>query len=171
METWDLFDEHRQPLGLLQVRTDPMQVGQYHVVASVWTVNDHNEILITLRDPEKEEYPNYWENTAGSVLAGESSKHGAARELREETGILAEEEDLLFLGTRKERTAFIDTYIVRKNVPLQALRLQAHETISAQWVDLSTLDEMMNSGAVAAPVKERLIPLRESFEKFLFSTK
>jgi len=39
-----------------------------------------------LRHPNKKEYSNYWENTGGSVLSGETSKVGAIRELFEETG-------------------------------------------------------------------------------------
>lgn len=171
METWDLYDEHRQPLGMIQSRNEPTPPGNFHVAVCVWTVNDQNEILLTLRHPNKDMYPNYWENTGGAVVAGESSKAGAVRELFEETGIQAEEDELVYLGTRKEQTAFFDSYIVRKNADLDQLRLQENETVAAQWVTLSRLDEMMDSGEVALPVKERLIPVRTNFEKFLFGTK
>jgi 8-oxo-dGTP diphosphatase len=171
LETWDLFNKDRQPLGMTHNRKDPMRPNQYHIVASIWTVNDTNEILITLRHPDKKEYPNYWENTAGSVLAGETSRAGAERELFEETGIKVEPDELVYLGTRREESAFIDSYIVRKNIPISSLKMQEGETASARWVSLAKLDEMMESGAIALPVAERLVPLRASFEKFLFSTK
>ena len=171
METWDLYNQDRQPLGLTHNRKDPMRADQYHIVASVWTVNNNNEILITLRHPDKKEYPNYWENTAGSVLAGESSRAGAERELFEETGIKAQSDELVYLGTRREESAFIDSYIVRKDVPFNDLKLQEGETAAAQWISLAQLDQMMDSGSIAQPVAERLAPLRTSFEKFLFYTK
>ena len=171
METWDLFDETRQPLGCTQKRGEPTPPGLYHVAVCVWTVNSHNEILLTLRHPDKDLYPNYWENTGGAVQAGESSKAGAIRELFEETGIRADEAELVYLGSRREETAFFDSYIVRKDVPLNQLRLQEMETVDAQWVDLDRLDAMMASGEVALPVWERLVPVRADFEKFIFSHK
>lgn len=169
METWDLLDENRRPLGRTQKRGEPTPSGLYHVAVCVWTVNSRSEILLTLRHPEKDMYPNYWENTGGAVQAGESSKAGAVRELFEETGIHAEENELTYLGSRREETAFFDSYIVRKDVPLSQLRLQETETVDAQWVDLERLDAMMVSGEVALPVWERLAPVRAEFEKFLFS--
>lgn len=105
MEKWDLFDEKRQPLNRTHNRKDIMISGENHIVVDIWTVNMENEILVTLRHPDKKEYPNFWENTGGSVLAGETSKAGAIRELFEETGIIANENELYFLGTKKRRNS------------------------------------------------------------------
>ena len=167
MEKWDLFDERRQALNKIHNRQDKMIIGEYHIAVDIWTVNDRNEILITLRHPNKKEYPNFWENTCGSVLAGETSKAGAVRELFEETGIAANESELFFLGTRKETTAFVDTYVVRKNPKLSELTMQDGETVDAQWVTLDKLDEMIKIGTIAFPVAERLAPLRRAFEEFI----
>ncbi|OGO92925.1 MAG: hypothetical protein A2Y17_06745 [Clostridiales bacterium GWF2_38_85] len=169
MELWDLYDGNRQLLGRLQKRGEHIKRGDYHIVVDIWTVNSKQEILLTLRDPNKECFPNLWENSAGSILAGETSVQGAVRELFEETGIKAEENELNFLGELKEETAFIDTYIIRKDVEISELVMQESETVDAQWVTLGKLDEMINSGMIAEPVGTRLIPLRKAFEKFLFS--
>lgn len=169
MEKWDLFDKTRQPLNRIHNRKDAMLPGEYHIVVGIWTVNDNNEILLTLRHPDKEKYPNLWENSGGCVLSGETSKIGAIRELFEETGITVSENELFLLGTKKEKTAFVDTYIVRKNLNLSDLTLQEGETVDAQWVTLNKLDEMMESGTISLPVVERLSPFRKAFENFLFS--
>ncbi|WP_461204902.1 NUDIX hydrolase [Clostridium sp. DL1XJH146] len=169
MEKWDLFDENRQALYKTHNRKDKMVIGNYHVVVSIWTVNSKNEILSTLRDPKKDVYPNFWENTAGSVLAGETSVEGALRELREETGILANEEEILFLGTKKEKTAFIDSYIVRKDYEISELKMQEDETVDAKWVTLERFDEMIESGLVALPVAERLEYFRKRICDFIFN--
>ena len=169
MEEWDLFDEKRQSLNKTHNRQDKMIIGEYHIVVDIWTVNINNEILLTLRHPDKKDYPNLWENTGGSALAGETSKVGAIRELYEETGIIANENELVFLGTKKQKTAFVDTYLVRKNYKISELTMQEGETVGAQWVTLDKLDEMIESGAIALPVAERLAPLRKIFEDFLFS--
>jgi 8-oxo-dGTP diphosphatase len=171
MEKWDLFDENRLPLNKTHDRAEKMISGEYHTVVDVWTVNSREEILLTLRHPNKKDYPNCWENTGGSALVGETSKEGAIRELFEETGIKVVENELRYLGTKKEETAFVDTYIVRKDVQVIDLIMQDGETIGAQWVTLDKLDEMINIGTIAFPVAERLKPLRSKFENFLFFTK
>lgn len=169
MEKWDLFDEKRRPLKKAHNRQDKMIIGEYHIVVDIWTVNADNEILLTLRHPDKKDYPNLWENTGGAVLAGETSKAGAIRELFEETGIVANENELFFLGTEKDETAFIDTYMVRKNLKISELTMQDGETVGAQWVHLDKLDEMIKLGIIALPVIQRLAPLRKNFEDFLFA--
>ena len=85
-----------------------MIIGEYHIVVEVWTVNNDGEILLTLRHPDKKEYPNFLENTGGSTVAGETSREGAVRELFEETGIVAAENELFYLGTNIGKAAFID---------------------------------------------------------------
>lgn len=169
MEKWDLFDDARRPLDKIHNRQDKIIIGEYHVVVGIWTVNSNNEILLTLRHPDKKKYPNLWENSGGCALAGETSKAGAIRELFEETGIIASENELFFLGTRKETTAFVDTYIIRKNLKVSDLTLQEGETVASQWVTLYKLDEMIKLGTIALPVVERLAPLRKVFENFLFA--
>lgn len=169
MEKWDLFDETRQPLNKIHNRQDTMQLGEYHTVVGIWTVNSYNEILLTLRHPDKKKHPNFWENSGGCVLEGETSQVGAIRELFEETGIMVNENELFFLGTKKEETAFVDTYIIRKNVELSELTMQEGETVDAQLVTLDKLDDMIKLGTIALPVSQRLAPLRKVFEDFLFA--
>jgi len=167
MEKWDLFDEKRKPLNRTHTRGNEMVIGENHIVVDIWTVNSDKEILLTLRHPDKEIYPNFWENTGGSVLTGETSRSGAVRELFEETGINVNEDELVLLGTRKETTAFVDTYIVRKDISIPGLTMQEGETVDVKWVSIEKLDEMINNGDIASPVAERLEPLRKKFEDFL----
>lgn len=169
MELWDLYDEERQPLNKTHCRGEEMKTGEYHIVVEVWTVNDDKEVLLTLRHPDKKEFANLWENTGGSTIAGETSKAGAVRELYEETGIVALENELFYLGTNKGKTAFVDVYMLRKNKDISELKMQEGETVDAKWVNLEKFDEMINSGEIALPVIERLIPYREEFEKYLFN--
>ncbi|MDA3732948.1 NUDIX domain-containing protein [Niameybacter massiliensis] len=169
MEKWDLYNEQRQPLNRTHNRPEPMVRGEYHIVVSIWTVNSKHEVLTTLRHPEKDKYPNFWENTAGSVLAGETSRQGARRELLEETGIKVEEEELHFLRTIKEESAFVDLYIIRKDIGIDELVMQEGETVDAKWVSLEELDEMIEKELIASPVAKRLQPIREDVERFIFN--
>ena len=170
-EFWDLYDKYRKPLGRLHERGRHLEKGTYHLAVGIWTVNDKNEVLITLRAPEKHDWPDMWENTAGSVLAGETSLQGAVRELYEETGIRVNEDELTFIATERTRNAFGDCYMVRKNVPISNLCLQKGETCDAKWVSLSELDEMIKEGLVAPPVVTRLEKIRDKFEAFIYGNK
>ena len=96
MELVAIYNEARTTQNTHR-RGEPLPQGWYMVIAAVWVVNKRGELLLTLRSPEKKEYPNTWENPGGAVLAGETSKQGMVRELREETGIMAEESQLEFL--------------------------------------------------------------------------
>ena len=166
MEYWDLLDINRQPLGKTQLRGQPMEEGEYHIVVEIWTVNDNNEVLLTLRHPDKP-YAYHWEATAGSILTGETSAQGAVRELFEETGIAASEHELHLLGTYREKSAFVDTYILRRNTKLSEVVLQEGETIDAKWVTLSTLDQLISEGAIASPNIKRLSAVRTQFEAYI----
>ncbi|MBQ4065019.1 MAG: NUDIX domain-containing protein [Clostridia bacterium] len=166
-EIWDLYDADRRPLKELHIRGDRLRRGTYHIAVGIWTVNDKNEILLTLRSHEKREWPDLWENTAGSVLAGETSLQAAVRELREETGIHATEEEFYLLGTERSRNTIGDCYIIRKNVPLRDIVFQKGETCAARWVTLEGLDDMIARGIVAPPVAGRFARIRSKFEDYL----
>ena len=167
MELWDLYDANRQPLNRTWPRGQELPEGTYHIVIGVWTWNSAGEILLTLRHPEKEIWPDTWENTGGSILAGETSAEGAARELFEETGIAAEASELSLLGTNLEASAIIDTYFLHRDVDIADLTMQEGETTAARWVTLEELYAMAADGRLAGPVAERLYLLQEEFEKQL----
>jgi 8-oxo-dGTP pyrophosphatase MutT (NUDIX family) len=165
MEKWDLYNENRQPLNRTLIRGEQKNPGEHHIVVEVWTVNSNRDILVTLRDPNKLEYPGKWENTGGSVLSGETSKQGAIRELFEETGISATENELSLLGTYKEHSAFVDIYLLRRDVEIEDLTMQEGETVDAKWVSFKELEDMINDLSLALPTAHRLRHVREEFDK------
>ena len=167
MELWDLFDAERNPLSRTRVRGTPCQPGEFHVVVSIWTVDSQGNILLTLRDPVKESYPDHWENTGGSAQAGETSLQAAVRELEEETGIVATEAELRFLATETTRDSFVDHYLLRRDLARSDVRLQKGETADAKWVTLPELDSMVADLSLAKPIGEQFTGIRERFLLFL----
>jgi len=167
MEVWDLYDENRQPLRKTHPRGEPLSPGSYHIVVGVWVVNGRGQTLLTLRAPDKQPWPNTWENTGGSVVAGETSVAGAVRELAEETGIRAGEDELIFLHSLREGYAFHDHYLLRRDLPLDELTLQPGETVDAKWVTLAELDGMIASGEMNEPTGRRLREYREKLVEYL----
>ena len=167
MELWDERNEQGDATGHLLRRGEPVPEGRYHLVVSIWVCDPFGRLLVTLRAPEKDSYPSSWENTAGSALAGESSREAALRELNEETGILADESALYLARRLRGRSAFIDTYFLRlTNVPDDVI-LQPGETAAYRWVTSAELDDMILTGQFAAPVVRRLAVLREPLNRFV----
>ena len=161
MEYWDLYDIDKKPLGRTHRRGEPVPEGMYHLGADIWTVNSRGEILLTLRAPEKHTWPNEWENTCGSVLAGETPLEGALRELREETGIAARPEELILLTEHLDGNTFGHSYLLRRDAAIEALTLQPGETVAARWVTPEELDAMVARPTGARPVGSRLPFVRE----------
>ena len=156
MEYWDLYDFDKQPLGRTHRRGEPLPEGTCHLGADIWIVNSRGEILLTLRAPEKHDLPNEWENTCGSVLAGETALEGALRELREETGIVAAPEELMLLNERRVGNCFHHSYLLRRDVPVEALTLQPGETVAARWVTLPELEALVAQPTGARPAGKGL---------------
>lgn len=167
MEYCDLYDENRNFLNKTILRGEPLPKGCFVVAVSVWTVNSNGELLLTLRAPEKESWPNYWENTGGASLAGESSFAAAVRELREETGISVQENELCFLGTERWQNGFMDVYGCRKDIPIENIVLQPTETAAAQWASFEQTEKMCQSGEIAAPIAERFFALKPILLQFV----
>ncbi|MFV0352190.1 MAG: NUDIX hydrolase [Oscillospiraceae bacterium] len=151
MEIWDLYDANRTPLHQTHTRGTPVPKGFYHIVVEVWTVNNKGEVLLTLRSPTSVTYPNQWETTCGSVLAGETSLNGALRELNEETGIAAGAEQIHFVKTFCKNTSFVDVYLVCKDVAIQKIVLQSGETSAARWATFAEVKQMLAEGTMAFP--------------------
>ncbi len=97
----DIYDARRQRTGRVHRRGEPLQKGEYGLVVCVWVSDGAGRLLLTKRAPEKESFPNAWENSGGSAWAGETSRQAIARELREETGIRAGEEEFLLLESAR----------------------------------------------------------------------
>ena len=53
MEIWDLYDRDRNPLGITHIRGRYLPKGAYHIAVGIWTVNSKNQVLLTLRSPQK----------------------------------------------------------------------------------------------------------------------
>ncbi len=158
MEYWDLLDRERKPLGIIHPRGRqyPMPRGSYHTVVMIITVDRDGRVLVTRRAPTKGMYPDCWEITCGSAVAGEDSRTAAARELCEETGIGLSDKAVL-LDTLVVPQAFMDIYINRLDVAAEdvTVTLQEGETVDYRWVSLYELDRMINRGELPPPVAMR----------------
>lgn len=151
MEFFDLYSVNRQPLGRRVMRGAPIPHGEYHIVVQVMTINSNGEILLTQRVPEKTS-GGKWECSGGCAVSGETSREAAVRELYEETGIKAGEDEIALEWTLTTDSMLRDFYILEKDVPLSALRLQSIEVCAAKWVSFDRLCEMASCGQTTRTV-------------------
>lgn len=132
-EYWDLYDADRKPLGRTIKRGDAFAEGEYYVCCEIWIRNPEGQFLMTQRHPDKKA-GGLWEFTGGGVLAGETTKQAAVREVQEELGLRIDESELSLLEVYRHKNYFMDIYIVYKNVDVKTLVLQEKEVVDAKWV-------------------------------------
>lgn len=158
-ELWDLYNDKREPLGKTCRRGSKIEPGEYHLVTEVWVSDGKGKVLLTQRHPDKT-HPGQWEGTAGAVVAGEDSRTGALRELREEIGLIAAPHELKPLSSAVYEWYIFDSYGLIRAVPLEALCLQSSEVSAAKWVDYTELCRMQAQGLIVPAAWERFLRVK-----------
>ena len=159
MERWDAYDENfRRMEGVSLVRGEPIPAGAYHLVCEVLVRHIDGSCLLMQRDPRKH-YGGLWEATAGgSALRGEPPLDCARRELREETGIRAEE--LQELGrVRSANTHYVE-FLCVTDWPKDGVTLQEGETVAYRWVSRTELLSLRSGELVTKRMQGFLPELR-----------
>ena len=148
MAEWnDVYDENRRLTGRRHLRGTPWAAGDYGLVVCVWVYDGRGKLLLTRRAPEKTA-AGTWENSGGAAQAGETSCQAIARELREETGISASEQEFRLLRTVRDGNLFFDHYCLRRRTPLSEIRLQPGETDGVRWVTFPEVHALIRRGAI-----------------------
>lgn len=151
LELFDILNEDGTRTGLVRERGVAHLEGSLHPTAHVWIVRkkeDGWDLLLQKRSACKDSNPGCWDiSSAGHVEAGDDYLPSAIRELAEELGIRAREEELHFVGMRRAQfedvfygRPFRDNelsavYIYREPVDETALSLQESEVEAVRWMD------------------------------------
>lgn len=153
-ELIDVLDENGNKIGITKPRKYVHRDGDWHKVAFIFVVNNRGEIILQRRSKEKATDPNKWTASAsGHLEAGDTDIEGALRELKEEIGIKAKEEDLKFLFTIKEQynkeeknmkiSHISNVYLLFKNIELEDLTLQKEEVSEVKYVYYKDFERML----------------------------
>ena len=102
MELFDICDENGIPTGKTVERSRAHREGIRHRTAHIWvirTVEGRGQVLLQKRSQNKDSFPGQYDtSSAGHIQAGDEPLASAQRELLEELGIEASEDQLIFIG-------------------------------------------------------------------------
>ena len=147
-ELIDIYDSSGNHLGT-ELRSLVHANGIWHKTAQVWLLNEKDELLLQFRSELKDCFPALWDiSSAGHIPAGCSPKESAIRELDEELGVIAQEDDLIFLFEHVDpyedkRTGHIDrefseVYLIRVDNSIH-FDLENDEVDEVRWIYYKSL--------------------------------
>lgn len=150
-EMVDVLDEFGNKTGEVLSKRELHKRELWHRGAHVWIYNSRGEVLLQLRAPDKEIYPNTWDiSAAGHLSAGDTPVVAALRETEEELGLTLEQSELEFIGVTRTiqkipgagyvHRVFDWNYIVRKELDAANLKLQVEELAEARWWPLDKFE-------------------------------
>ena len=156
MEFNDIYDKNRNLTGRVHRRGTRWRQGEYGLVVCVWVYDGKGNLLLTRRAPGKS-FAGTWEKSGGAAKAGETSRAAIARELFEETGIRAGEEEFEFLGSDRDRSAHYDFYCLKRNTPLTKIVLLPGETDGVQWASMEDVRRMVRTGEICRVIGRQFL--------------
>lgn len=152
----DIYDKDRNLTGRIHRRGTRWHAGEYGMVVCVWVYDGAGKLLLTRRAPGKT-VAGTWENSGGAVKAGEHSRQAIARELFEETGIRAEEEEFEFLESGRDSKTHYDFYCLRRNVSLEDIVLLPGETDDVMWATFEQVHDMIRRKKICTVIANQFL--------------
>ena len=156
MEFNDVYDKDRNFTGRLHRRGTPWRKGEFGLVVCVWVYDGKGKLLMTRRAKGKS-FAGTWENSGGAVKAGESSLPAIARELFEETGIRAGEDEFQLIDSGRDGNTHYDYYCLHRDVPVEQIVLQPGETDDAKWVTFDQVHAMIRRKEICYVIAQQFL--------------
>ena len=154
MEIWDGYNIDGSLAGVDLIRGEKIPDGLYHLVCEVLVQHADGDFLLMKRDLNKPIYPGKYEATAGgSAIKGEDSLTCIRRELREETGIIAD--DFTYLGRVVQGRCIFEYFYTITDCKKNSVTLQKNETIDYKWVDEEEFVSFVNSDKAIKSQREK----------------
>ncbi len=148
MEYRDLFDKNRKPTGEKIAKGEPFDDGKYIVVVMVFIENSKGEILLQKRSQSK---GGKWATTGGHPTSGQTSLEGMRQELKEEIGVVVDENELVLFKTVKTPKTFVDLYYLQKDIDIKDTKLQESEVQDIAWFTKPQIEDLVKNGQFFMP--------------------
>lgn len=181
MEWLDVVDKNGEPTGEVVERSKAHREGIWHRTSHVWLVRKKNgriEVLVQKRSADKDAYPGCYDtSSAGHIPVGCSYEESAIRELKEELGVTAREEDLHLCGRRTVYhdevfygQPFIDrqisnVYVIWFDREAEDFHIQEEELESVRWMELGECIRMVEEQTEKNCIAPEEIKMVERFVK------
>lgn len=147
MERIDIYDPEGKRTGKVVSRNTVPGENERFLVVHVCVFNSRGEMLLQQRQLTKDRFPGCWDVSAGGfALSGETPADAVRRELSEELGISASEEQLRWLLREPFSYVLDDFFLCRADLSLNSLRLQEQEVMAAKWAGREEVLQMRASG-------------------------
>lgn len=145
-EYFDVVDDADRVIGRA-TRREVHRAGLRHRAVHILVYNGAGEVFLQKRSMAKDMHPGKWDSSAsGHVDAGEAYAVAAARELREELGVGADQAELEELGRLEAgedtEQEFVRVYRLRREGPFT---LNAAEISEGRFVRPSRLAEWIGT--------------------------
>lgn len=165
MEKLDIRTSQGKVTGVVKERDEVHRNGDIHGTSHVWLIrkkqNKKFDILLQKRASANDVYGGGYDiSSAGHVSAGEDYLDTAIRELKEELGVEAKEEDLIFIGflegemrTKFAGKPFINhevsaVYIYECDIDERDFVLQQEEVEAVIWIDFDECKQKVWNGQI-----------------------
>ncbi|MGM9660345.1 MAG: NUDIX domain-containing protein [Faecousia sp.] len=164
MERLDVVDENGIPTGEVVSRETAHAEGIRHRTSHVWLVRSRGgkiQILLQKRCRQKDSWPGCYDiSSAGHIPAGVEFVPSAIRELREELGVTAAPEELIFCGNRRicadgefhgrpfHDRQYSRVFALWRDQEEADFSLQREEIDAVRWMDLEECLEAVKNNAI-----------------------
>jgi len=169
-ELIDIVDQAGNPLGFSRPRDEVHKTGLWHKTVHIWVLNSKQQLLLQKRAATKESFPGLWDiSAAGHISAGDTSVSAACRELLEEIGVCATQQELIYVCTIRgiyedPSRPFIDhelsdVFLVRKEIPIDKKTMLSEEVDDIQYFGIDELKRKL------AQTPHLFVPHHEAYKR------
>ena len=143
-EIWDLYDASGRKTTRTMLRGEEVPAGMYHLGVHIWPINSRGEFLIQQRAMTVQWKPGIWAVTGGSAVSGEDALTAARRELFEELGYRAQEDEIRKIACLRRTNSFCNVFSIRLDCPEEDFVLQKEEVSAVKWCSAERMLRMVS---------------------------
>lgn len=158
MELCDVYNADGTRSGEIAPRGASLPENRYFLAVQVWVRNRYGDYLIQQRALHLADGPGMWTTTAGYVIAGESSKAGAIREVREELGIDIDSASFNLWQRLKTQTRLEDIWIAELRDETIGSPILNADVSDWMWASKQGLTYMIQNGAFFPYIYFEMLP-------------
>ena len=166
MEQVEIYNRNREKLKKIKPRND-IKNGEYRISAHIWIINMQEELLIQKRTMNSKKFPNMWSQTAGGVIAEESSKEAVKRESKEELNLEVKDKEIYYIGSYIRKKDIVDVWLVKKEIEIDELQLQKNEVAEVKMVTFDEFENMIDNGLVVPSINPSYLLMKNYFNNYM----